>query len=197
MRPMQDPTREIEVKIPFDSPAAARASIEALGAEVRTPRAFEDNVLYDRAADALKPAGKILRLRRVDRRAWLTYKERTAEPAAGAAHLERIEHESAVADPDAVDRLLRGLGFRPAYRYQKYRTVYGLGDTETLAICLDETPIGCFVELEGAPAAIDDAARRMGVDASAYVLRTYRDLHREAAERGAAPADDMVFETAR
>ena len=65
-----------------------------------------------------------------------------------------------IADPEALERILVGLGFRPCYRYQKYRTLFAVGE---LQVCLDETPIGCFVELEGAPEAIDRAAERLEV----------------------------------
>jgi adenylate cyclase class 2 len=187
---MERSTHEIEVKLAFDAPAAARDAIERLGARIERPRHFEDNFVFDRATDPLLAAGILLRLRRVDAEATLTVKL----PVAGDhRHKVRDEHETAVADPAAMREILHGLGFSVRYRYQKQRTVFRLG---RLALCLDETPIGCFVELEGPPAEIDRAARDLGFGPERYVRETYRDLHeRVARERGVA-VGDLLFDAA-
>jgi len=180
--------REIEVKIAFDSPDAARAQLDALGAELSTPRHYEDNRVYDREGFPLKGAKKLLRLRRVGERALLTYKARIP-----GDHRHKVveEHETDIADADAMVRILDGLGYTPVYRYEKYRTLYAL---EGLDICLDETPIGCFVELEGEPDAIDRVAARLGIEPQDYIRLNYRDLQeRFAAERGQKDPGDMVF----
>jgi adenylate cyclase class 2 len=129
----------------------------------------------------------LLRLRQVDRDTVLTLKL----PVAGEhRHKVREEHETHVAEPAALRAILRGLGFEVCYRYQKHRTVYRLGD---LALCLDETPIGCFVELEGPPAEIDLAAARLGAAPADYVRETYRELQeRFARERGVAAGDLLL-----
>lgn len=190
MAPMSGSIREIEVKIAFDSADEARRRIEDLAPKVSQSRTFEDNILYDLPGDELKAQGKVLRIRRVGDRAWLTYKEKIPS-AAGSRHTERIERESGISHPDAVAGALEGLGFRIAYRYQKYRAMYRLPD---LDICLDETPIGCFVELEGEPLRIDQVAERLGKSEADYIRRNYRTLHAErAAARGEAPGN-MVFD---
>jgi len=182
--------REIEVKLPFPSAVAAVDALKRLGARLHHPRRFEDNLVFDRSDDALTPAGKLLRLRRYGDDAWLTFKA----PVPGAhRHKVREEHETSLADPDAMRRILEHLGFTPCYRYQKYRTLFEFG---ALHVCLDETPIGCFVELEGPPDEIDRTAEAMGLSESDYVIESYRELHlRSARERGEEPGD-MVFETA-
>ena len=172
---------ETEIKLRFESPERARRSLESVGARVLRPRHFEDNIIYERELDPLKPAGKLLRLRRVDDQAWLTYKA----PIPGD-HRHKVREE--MDDPEAVHRLLLGLGFAPRYRYQKYRTEFGWDD---LVACLDETPLGCFVELEGPPDAIDRTAERLGFAESSYIRSTYRELHEEAA--GSAEPGDLVF----
>lgn len=181
---------ETEVKIAFDDPAEARRRLESLGARLTQARHFEDNRLYDREGLPLKAAKKLLRLRTVGERTILTYKA----PVPGEHRYKVLEEEeSEVADGAAMVRILAGLGFTPVYRYQKYRTLYAL---EGLSVCLDETPIGCFVELEGEPAAIDRVAGRLGVAPEDYIRLNYRDLQeRAAAERGLAEAGDMVFES--
>ena len=151
-------------------------------------RYFEDNVVYDRDDGSLVAAGKVLRLRRRSGVAVLTYKA----PVAGQhRHKVREEHETRVEDPDSLERVFAGLGYRPIYRYQKYRTLLG---REDLQVCLDETPLGCFVELEGTPEAIDEAAGSMGMGEEQYVLLTYRDLQEQDAKERGAVAGDLVFD---
>jgi adenylate cyclase class 2 len=179
--------RETEVKLPFASPAEAEARLVSIGARRESGREFEDNVLYDLPGDELRLSGRLLRLRQVGGRAILTFKA----PVPGEhRHKVRVEHETSVDRPDAVARMLEGLGYAPRYRYQKYRTAFALGGLE---IALDETPIGCFVELEGEPEAIDRIAWRLGFEVSQYVLATYRQLQEQlVAERGVEPGD-LVF----
>jgi adenylate cyclase class 2 len=181
---------ETEVKLRFESAAAALDALRPLGLEPRVERTFEDNVLYDREHEPLEPEGRLLRLRRVGPRAVLTYKAPLAE--ASTKHKVRLEEETVVEDPESLGRILEALGFRPGYRYQKYRTEFALGD---LHVCLDETPLGCFVELEGAPDSIDRAAERMGVGPGDYITATYGELHRlHAEERGEEPGDLLMDE---
>jgi len=188
MAEMDRSRREIEIKLHFESPKEALRRLDGLGGRLIQPREFEDNIVYDRQVDPLKSAGKLLRLRRSGQRALLTYKA----PVAGEhRHKVRQEEETVVEDPDAVEALLEGLGFRPIYRYQKYRTLFEVGD---LHVCLDETPLGCYVELEGPPDQIDRAAREMGMSPDSYVLETYRELQeKQASERG-TEAGDLVFD---
>ena len=179
--------REVEIKLPFASAADATKRLLALGARRVRDREFEDNVLYDFPTRELRLSGRLLRLRRSGTRALLTFKG----PVEGEfRHKVRAEHETEVSDPDALARALEGLGLFPQYRYQKYRTTF---EVEGLEACVDETPVGCYVELEGDAAAIDRAAARLGFGPEAYVLATYRELHEQAARaRGEAPGD-LVF----
>lgn len=187
MRPMERSTREVEVKLPFESPAAARKGIERLSARLVRPRHFEDNLVLDREADPLLESGVLLRVRRAGEESILTLKL----PVRGVhRHKVREEQETQVADGGALLEILHHLGFRTRYRYQKYRTVFALGE---LAVCLDETPIGCYVELEGRPEEIDRAAAQLGFEPAQYVCENYRDLHERAVrERRVAPGDMLV-----
>jgi adenylate cyclase, class 2 len=185
---MQRSTREIEIKLRFDSPDEARRILERAGATRVGERMFEDNVIYDNGTGALEAARKVLRLRRYGEVATLTFKA----PVEGSfRHKVREEHETVVGDPEEVDALLAGLGFKPVYRYQKFRTHYEIGG---LAASLDETPVGCFVELEGAPEAIDRTAEKMGATPAEYVLSNYRELHEEQARARGERAGDLVFD---
>ena len=184
---MNDSNREIEIKLRFDSPKDALAALRTLGAVESTPRLFEDNILFDRAHDPLHRSRRALRLRRVGDRAVVTFKG----PVEGKhRHKVRVEHETDVSDGDAAERVLLSLGFEPHWRYQKYRTEFTLVQ---LHICLDETPLGCFVELEGEPDEIDDAAARLGFGVGDYVAVSYRKLLEvEAGRRGASALGSRV-----
>jgi adenylate cyclase class 2 len=186
---VSESNREVEVKLRFDSPKDALAGLLTLGAVESTPRLFEDNTLFDRAHDPLHRSRRALRLRRVGKRAVVTFKG----PVEGQhRHKVRIEHETDVTDGDAAERIVLSLGFEPHWRYQKYRTEFTL---EQLHICLDETPLGCFVELEGAPNDIDRAATRLGFCVDDYVVTSYRKLlEMEAGRQGRQPWD-LVFDT--
>jgi adenylate cyclase class 2 len=187
MQPMQRSTQEIEVKLAFDSAAEALRRLGDLGAVECRPRQHEDNVVFDRESDPLRPAGKLLRLRRSGDAALLTFKRRIRPDD---RHKVSEEHETFVDDARALTAVLGGLGFSPAYRYEKFRTQFAL---DGLSICLDETPIGCFVELEGPPERIDAAAGALGFTPRDYVRSTYLELHARAIERGEVPPGDLVF----
>lgn len=185
---MSDTHREVEVKLRFEQAQDARDRLEALGAVESRPRVFEDNILFDREQDPLHTSRKALRLRRVADRAIVTYKG----PVEGEhRHKVRVEHETEVEDGDSAERILRALGYTPHWRYQKYRTEFTL---DALHICLDETPLGCFVELEGLAEEIDRAAERLGFSFDDYVTASYRKLlELEAGRRGRRPWD-LVFD---
>jgi len=109
--------QEVEVKLRFPSAADARDALQQIGAREVQSRLFEDNVVLDRTESPLGPAGKLLRLRRYGDVATLTFKA----PVPGThRHKVREEHETPVADFDAMMRILQHLGFAPCYRYRQY-----------------------------------------------------------------------------
>lgn len=183
-----DDHREVEVKLEFASADDARSALDRIGAEPVVARQFEDNRILDRTEDPLVPSGRLLRLRRFGSRAWLTVKV----PVAGDfRHKVREEHETEIHDFEATRRIFRSLGFETVYRYEKYRATYRRGPLE---ICLDETPVGCFVELEGPADDIDGTAAELGYSESQYILASYRELHVQAARSRGREPGDMVFE---
>lgn len=179
--------RENEIKLAFASPDQAIRKLADCGARQTHPRTFEDNVLYDAADRVLARSGRLLRLRRYGAAAILTFKA----PVAGEhRHKVRVEHETSVVDPDAMRRILDGLGYVPVYRYQKYRTVFLAGE---VFAAVDETPLGTYVELEGSPEEVDRVARALGCDESRYILLSYREIQeQEAAARGVVAGDLLI-----
>jgi adenylate cyclase class 2 len=186
---MSGSSEEVEVKLPFPSAAEALSLLGRAGATARGVRTFEDNALWDRDTDPLRPSGRMLRVRRYGGRAVLTFKRRIE---GDSRYKVCEEHETEVEDPVALESVLRGVGFRLTYRYQKYRTELQLPGVE---VSVDETPLGCFVELEGAPDAIDRAAERLGFTPERYVRATYRELQ-VAASPGREPGDLLLRDEA-
>ena len=187
MAPMDPSRTEVEIKLAFPSPEDAVLRVEAIGARLLNPREFEDNRVYDLADGALRADGRLLRLRRAGDRATVTFKSRVAGKH---RHKVRIEHETGVADPEQFEEILAGLGYSAVYRYQKYRSVYSADRVE---ISIDEVPIGCYIELEGEPDAIDRLATRLGFGPKDYIRESYLSLHRAHAESSGTPMGDMVF----
>lgn len=173
---------EREAKLRMADPAAARAALESLGARPLRPRHFEDNLLLDDAARSLLARGCALRLRRAEGRAVLTFK---GAPADADGVKVRPETEVKADDADTLQAILEALGFSPAFRYQKYREVWGWKDAE---LVVDETPVGTFLEIEGPSATIHEAARGLGRAPEDLLLDSYPALFRAAGGRG-----DMVF----
>jgi len=58
---------------------------------------------------------------------------------------------------------------------------------------LDETPVGNYVELEGAPAWIDRMARRMGFAERDYITASYARLYLDWCRKNRVKPSNMVF----
>lgn len=173
---------ETEVKLRMGDPETARRAVAALGAKPRRVRHFEDNLLLDSRERDLLARGSVLRLRRTEGEAVITFKG-PREDAGGLKR--RLETEFVVSDADAAESVLLALGFLPVFRYQKFREVFTWQDAE---IVVDETPIGTFLEIEGSPETIHAAARALGRSPADYVTASYVALFLEAGGTG-----DMVF----
>lgn len=179
---------EIEIKLPADDLDRLRERLRALGSHPTGDRHFESNDLYDRDGRELTTRGCALRLRKTDRGAVLTFK--------GPARFEdgakkRVEHETAVSDPEATERILAGVGLIPRFRYEKWREDWAL---ENCVIALDETPIGDFIEIEGEPTAIRRALQRLALDWSESIPYSYPELYARRRREDPSLPEDMVFE---
>lgn len=146
------------------------------------PRALETNVLFDTPSGSLRAQGRSLRVRLYGAEGSVTLK--------GAASAEggiktRQELETGVTSAQTLTEILLSLGFAPAFRYEKFREVWEMGST---AICLDETPMGLFVEIEGARAGIRRVAATLGFGPAEFMSASYPALW--AAEGGSGA---MVF----
>ncbi len=161
---------EIEVKIRIGDAQAAREKVLGLGAVISRDRHLEKNVLFDFASGALRDAHRALRLRTTGKRATLTFK---GEPRKSRSFKVREEHETQVRDPRQARRILKALGLRETFAYEKRRTVFRKA---RLTIALDETAAGNFIELEGERHEIVRFARALGYKRADFITVDYVTL---------------------
>ena len=208
--------KEIEVKLRVPDIDAVRAQLKRLRVREIVPRTYESNTLYDTPRQDLRRRGQIIRIRierlasRADKAdtatgtpAVLTYKGPAprSRPAQSGRDNSRArfkikeEAEVSVTDADVLARILRRLGLRPSFRYEKFRTTYSLSSVPGLKIELDETPIGVFLELEGPAPSIDRAARLLGYTQKDYSSETYGSLYLAECRRRRRKPGHMLFPT--
>lgn len=184
---------EIEVKLRFGELGGfARAGISL---EIEIARHFEDNWLLDSHDGRLGERAAVLRVRSAAGKGAITYKEKADGPESESQFKKRIEIETAIEDPESAVAVFERLGYRKWFRYQKYRTVYlaTLPDDSKLHVMFDETPLGAFVELEGAEEIIARAVELLGVTPDEYVLESYLAIQAESCRRQGIPLEDMTF----
>ena len=181
---------EREVKIRIEDPGGIRDRLIELGWSESESRGLERNTVYDTDSRDLLASGRLLRLRFVGGRYLLTVK---GPVASGEAHKLRDEFEIESADGQALRGMVTTLGYRPIWRYEKYRTGFHRSGDEG-KVLLDETPIGNFIELEGAADWIGRTAAELGYASEQYILTSYGTLYREYAATHPEARPDMTFE---
>ena len=186
--PMTSNGRETEIKLAVPSAKGAARLLRSAGFRVAKRRVFEQNTAWDTSGQQLRRTSRLLRIRQAGAKSTLTFK---GKPGL-SKHKSREELELEITDPAALGAIFDRLGYRPSFRYEKYRTEYrdtGSGGTATI----DETPIGVFVELEGGPAWIDRTARRLGFSERDYITDSYARLYLNWRKRSRVSTRDMIF----
>lgn len=159
---------ELKLRIPATGPY--RPLLTALGFQEAVPAQAESSVLWDRDGE-LRASGSALRLRRYAGQTRLTWKG----PKVPDALLKiRPELETGVENGEALEGILRALGFAPVMVLEKVRAVWSRAE---LVACLDETPFGCYLELEGEPQAIRSAMEGLGLAPDRAEPRSYPELY--------------------
>jgi adenylate cyclase class 2 len=181
---------ETEIKFRIDAAAELAKRLEKAGFRLETPREFESNVLYDTPDRAMRARTEILRIRHYGERCVVTHKRLPDAGPGEDRHKHRIETETTVGDGDVLAEIFESVGLVAVFRYEKWRSEWSDGEGHCV---VDETPIGNFAELEGAPAWIDRAAARLGVNASEYLTLSYGRLFDLWREQHHSPAQDLTF----
>ena len=178
--------QEIEVKFPLrDRQDLVRRLREAGGTRLYA-ETFEDNIVLDRRGE-LRTKGALLRVRKFGRYSIATFK--------GPMSIEggiksREEVQTGIESFELAIQLFDALGYKPAFRYQKFREVWRVNDAE---VVLDRTPIGEFFEIEGAVELIKEIAAKLDFRMEDAIRQTYADLYRMHRRTRADLPENMVF----
>jgi adenylate cyclase class 2 len=182
--------REIEIKFRVTDARALARSLRGAGFRVVTPRTHEMNTLYDLPGEVLRARKELLRIRKYGSEWTITFKRGTAR----GRHSSRLELETGVSDGKEMDAILRGLGYGPTFRYEKFRAEWTDGKGK---VVVDETPIGNFCEIEGASRWIDAAAKKLGVRPADYITKNYATLFLDWKRWSGSAAEEMTFKAAK
>lgn len=190
---------ETEIKLPFTDLEEAHQKVLKLNSKLQKERHFEDNYVLDTLDLSVRNSGCLLRVRIVssaDRESCmrtqgiLTFKG-TLQIHDGLRNREEIE--SIVDPPETLLKIFERLGYSLKFRYQKYRTIYSIEQMQ-IQICVDETPIQNYFELEGPAEEIHEIAAKLGYTRDQYITESLGQLYyRWCKERG-IESSNMVFE---
>jgi len=178
--------QEIEIKFRVADQWALARKLRAAGFRIVTRRTHEMNTLYDLPGGVLRKRRQLLRLRQYGSEWTLTHKSKKET----GRHSSREELETSVGDGKQMELILRALGYEPSFRYEKFRAEWTDGKGQ---VVVDETPIGNFCEIEGAPRWIDATARKLDVSDADYITKNYAGLFAEWKEQTKSPAKEMTF----
>lgn len=161
---------EIEVKIEIKDIDSIAQKIIAQGARLVQPKYLEDNTLYDFRSQLLYKKNQALRLRKINKKTFLAFK---GPPQKSRKFKVREEYETEVKKAKQIKKILKAIGLIPAFNYQKQRIIY---KKNNLKICLDETQVGNFLELEGERNDIVKFARSLGFSKKEFIKLDYIQL---------------------
>src|SRR5437763_12361653 len=178
--------QEIEIKFPLRDRQELTRKLHDLGGQRLYPETFEDNIVLDRRGE-LRTRGALLRVRKFGKYALATYK--------GPMSIEggvksREEVQTGVESFELAIQLFDSLGFKPVFRYQKFREVWRLREVE---VVLDRTPIGDYFEIEGPMETIRNVAAELGMNMEQAIRQTYADLYRQARRTRSDLGENMIF----
>jgi len=192
--------REVELKAVVPDEGAARARLSAAGALLLFEGTLHDR-RYDAADRALRRRDEVLRLRvrrPLASGAGAPAPEAIVEFKGGATvqdgYKVREEVGTGVADPDALDTILRALGYVVTREVDREIVLYELHGAH---VRLERYPrLDLLVEVEGDPAAIEAAIVALGIARSAFtaesLLAFVRRFEERTGERAAICARELA-----
>jgi adenylate cyclase class 2 len=186
--------RETEIKLLARDRKHVGERLSQLGFRVFKTRHFESNYLFDFPDLRLGRSGCLLRLRFAGGEHLLTFK---GPPLRTRRYESRREIETRVEDGVLLREVLKNLGLKQVFIYEKYRTIYAAGNRadshELPLVAYDETPIGNYLELEGPDKWIDQVATRLGYSPQDYITSTYLALYYQKCREEDKKPGNMVF----
>jgi adenylate cyclase, class 2 len=176
--------QEIEIKFALKDRLALVRRLHEIGAQRLYSETFEDNIVLDRRGE-LRTRGALLRVRKFGR--YATFK---GPVAFDGGVKTREEVQTGVESFELAIQLFDTLGFKPVFRYQKFREVWRVREVE---VVLDRTPIGDYFEIEGPLETIRAVADELGMNMDSGIRQTYADLYRQHRRTRADLPENMVF----
>ena len=196
--------QEVEIKFKIEDIKLLAVKLHEVGFHLVTERTHEMNTLYDLPGEPLRHQGALLRIRKYGLKWTVTYKDKSQIKQ--GRHKSRREIETPVQDGQALADILRAVGFKPGFAYEKFRSEWSggtstpshpkpgrAGDPGTGHVVIDETPIGNFGEIEGPPQWIDDVARRLGIAEDQYITASYAELFMKWKRTNQCDVTEMLF----
>jgi adenylate cyclase class 2 len=185
---MSSDYKEIEVKFLIKEPATVELSLNKLGARLLQPRFKEVNFRLDTQDKRIAANSQVLRLRQ-DSKQWLTFKG-PGTFVDGVKIREEIEFE--ISDIQAARALLEALDFHIYMTYEKFRTVYTLGE---IKIMVDELPFGDFIEIEGSDVpSLKLCAKNLKLSWEKKIENGYMDIHKKLCATLGIKTGDLIFD---
>lgn len=177
---------EIEVKFQLRDRNELTRKLHEIGATRLYAETFEDNMVLDRRGE-LRTRGALLRIRKFGRYSLTTFKG----PMAFEGGVKtRDEVQMSVESFELAIQLFDALGYKPVFRYQKFREVWRVKDVE---VVLDRTPIGEYFEIEGPIETIRSLVGDLGLNMDNALRQSYADLYRQHRRTRADLPEHMVF----
>ena len=174
---------ETEVKLKIGSIEQIKNKLLEIRAELFKKKALQIDEYFDKKG-GLKKSDQVLRLRD---NTILTYKG----PKKKKQNMKiREEIEVMVDNGRYLKEILEKLGYTKTGIKEKYREAYIFQLTQ---ICIDETPIGNFIEIEGSKQGVFDVAKKLGFNEKEFITKSYTALWKEYATKNKKKGD-MVFE---
>ncbi|MDA2933740.1 class IV adenylate cyclase [Acidobacteria bacterium AH-259-D05] len=168
---------EVKIRISQEELDPIRTRLTELGARCVSSRQEEENVLFDFPDRNLEAAGCAIRLRIYGEHTLLTFKGKIQDDP---HYKKREELESSVSDAEKMKAILQALGMEACFKYSKFREIYRISlNQQRVEVCLDETPVGIFVEIEGSPPAIEDLAAHFGWTSDLFIRKNYVEMYLE------------------
>ncbi|HQZ81818.1 MAG TPA: class IV adenylate cyclase [Pyrinomonadaceae bacterium] len=158
---------EKKYRLSLEQAAEMAARLVAEGGEFLYAR-HEENLLF--RGEILGERDAVLRLRRTETKAFLTYKENAGFEG---GIKKRVEFETEIGDAVAAEEIIRRLGLRLSIVYEKRRKAWRFAECEAV---VDELPFGYFMEIEGSPKNITAAERLLGIEELPVETDTYPSL---------------------
>lgn len=170
--------KEEEIKYSIGDFETFRARLKEMGFTCIKPREFERNYVLDQASGYLRGKNILFRLREEGAKGILTVK---VNPRVEGGMKVRDEYEVKVASPQQLLKMLQLLGYQVVFIYEKYREIW---EKDQIHCCLDETPIGNFLEIEGEVEQVQVIEKQLSLPKEKGITLSYGDLFRLSRGKG-------------